>query len=127
MHIDHLMIRTVDLKSCVDFYTRHLPFNLVENSFSGEGATLQGENLELILIPIEKGQLPNPYHFALAAKSKNHFLELYQYFKAQGLHPRKQPQLDSERTYGDYGHILNFYVDDPSGIKVEITFRPADR
>ncbi len=128
MKVNHFIVGTRDVGMSAEFYQSLFGMKVTSDiSFTGEGKTLRLGDLEILLLPFEKENLPNPAHFALEVDSHAQFLAILGKAEAMGLAPRSMPPRDSEPGSGEVrnsgGNFKIFYVFDPGGSNLEVMVR----
>lgn len=113
------------MAALVEFYTGQLGFK-ISDDYAGhpDGRILGRDGIFLVVIPVQKPETPDPFHFALEIDCEKEFLELFERLKRIGLNPRCNPSLDSESCLGQIelggARYQKFYFSDPAGSLVEI-------
>ena len=128
-HIDHLVLRVVNLQPMMDFYIDVIGCSLEKTQEDLGLYQLRAGNSLIDLIPID-GPLGKVGGVAPASQGRNldHFClridpfdgdEILQYLRSKGIEPGKV-----ESRYGAEGEGPSIYVTDPEGNVVELKGPP---
>jgi len=124
MKLNHLIIGSADVQTSTSFYCDIFGFKKVSDDPGAVGGqVLEGSECDLLILPFDGKQLPNPVHFAFET-SLSEFERILELAKRMGLEPRSESSRNSKPGYGEFTRgtktFKNFYVSDPSGVVVEV-------
>lgn len=115
MRLNHLNIATNDINASQEFYESFFNFRKL---FDADGEIFLGnqEGDLLALLPIDSPvDSPNWLHFGFCVQSAEEVQRLYKQMKSKGI------KFVEELSDSD-GHFAMFYVSDPAGHRVEVSW-----
>lgn len=116
LRMGHSAIEVKSIKSAVEFYTRHFPFDVIYE-YEDWGLLRHrdsGDDLALLAIGGRHHR-----HLGLRVASNSDVDSAYEYMKTAGTDLKTTPKLHRDQSY-------SFYFSDPDGNIMEVIYDPSN-